>query len=142
MTDPINTAESNDLDEQHELDNPIKVRFTGRLRGRINERTWDYAGKKIDDEWVADPNGDPWEVSQYRCFHRQKTNIVVKTVEEAYSFYDSMGHYARGDVTWMNGPMAKAAQRVMGEVREGMQERGYEFVYSENRMFRGFKESD
>ena len=142
----INTADTNELDEQHKLEDPIKVRFTGRLRDRINERTWDYAGKKVDGEWVADPDGDPYEVSQYRCFHRQKTNVVIKTVEEAYSFYNSMGHYASGagreGITWMNGPMAKAAKRVRREVMDGMKERGYEPAYNDHRVFRGFTKND
>ena len=128
-----------DRDAQTELDDPIKVRWTGRLRGRIQERQWDYAATKIDGEWVADPELDEQDDMLKRCnglafraLSRQKTNVVCETVEEAQALYRVLDYYKDGagrhGITWMNGPMQKSVRRVRREIREGLEEQGYETV--------------
>lgn len=130
------------------LDEPIKIRFEGRLRGRINERAWDSVqtwegeGSPTDDdpdgEWVIDPEAEEYLKNVYRPVFRQKTQVVFETVEEATSFHNSMTHYAMGGVTWMNGMMRKSIRRVLSQLRSEMEERGYPPQYSRDDFGRHF----
>lgn len=138
-----------DVEDQEELPQPIKVNWTGRLRGRIQERHWDYAATKDGDEWVVSDDADPKAAAVYRALTRQKTNVVIKTVEEAYAFYSTMGHYRAGGghegITWMNGMMVKVAKRVSDEVLEEMRAMGYEPQFerlSYGRTLRGFGQTE
>lgn len=127
-------------EEQTELVEPIVIRWTGKLRGRVQERQWDYAASKVDGEWQVDPDlyaEDADNLKQcnglcYRALTRQKTNVVLETVEEAQSLYRVLDYYRDGagkrGITWMNGPMQKSARRVSREVREGLEQRGYEIA--------------
>jgi hypothetical protein len=126
-------------DAQTELDEPITIRWTGRLRGRIQERQWDYVASKNDDgEWVVAEEhygDDADDLKQcnalaYRALTRQKTNVVIETVDEAKAVYRVLDYYKDGagrhGITWMNGPMEKAARRVRREIRVGLDERGHQ----------------
>jgi len=134
--------------EQTELDEPIKIRFEGRLRDRINERGWDSVqtwegdGSPTDDdadgEWVVDEDAEEYLKSVYRPVFRQKTNVVFETVEEATSFHSSMTHYSMGGVTWMNGMMRKSIRRVLTELREQMRERGHPPAYENGKFGQHF----
>ena len=125
-------------EDQTELDEPIKIRFEGRLRSRINERGWDSVQTKVDGEWVVAEDAEEYLKSVYRPVFRQKTNIVFETVEEATSFHSSMEHYAMDGVTWMNGMMRKSIRRVRSELREEMEERGYPPEYCQTKWGREF----
>lgn len=110
-----------DRGEWQDLPEPIKIRWTGKLRSRVQERQWDYAATKEDGEWVADDDADPKPAGSYLALTRQKTNIVLERVEEAQALYWTIGYYAdngasRHGITWMNGPMVDAAWRVRDEI--------------------------
>jgi len=98
-------------DEQTPLDEPIKIRFTGRLRGRITERHGAYTS----DE--ANRSHTPRAVSVYRALTRQKTNVVLETVEESEAFVAEMHHYCDPSISWMNGAMVRCARRVRSEAK-------------------------
>jgi len=120
-------------EDQEELDEPIKVRWTGKLRGRVQNRQWDYihnSGKDEDGEWIISEDAEPWNIACWRTLKRQKTNVVIETVEEANAMLRIMGYYEDGagpnGITWMDGPMVEVAKRVVREIREGLKEQGYE----------------
>ena len=127
-------------EEQTELDEPITVRWhqETKLRSRVQERQWDYAASKVDGEWVVDPDlygDDADDLKQcnalaYRALTRQKTNVVMETVDEAQAVYRVLDYYTDGagkhGITWMNGPMAKAARRVSAAIRNELEQRGFE----------------
>lgn len=129
-------------EEQTELDEPIKIRFGGRLRDIINERTWDSVCTKQDDEWVIDTDAEEYMKNQARPVRRQKTNVVFETVEEASAFHHSMGHYATDGVTWMNGMMRKSIRRVRRELRQEMEEQGYPPVHAQTKWGSEFRYFD
>lgn len=105
---------------------PIKIRWRGSLRDRVGERQWDMGATRNEDgEWVPDPDArDEWAPAAYAALSRQKTNVVIKTVEEAEAVYATLGYYASGDgpggITWMNAAMAKSARRVRREIEDGL----------------------
>lgn len=125
-------------DSQTELDDRIKVRWTGKLRGRVQERQWDYTATKVDGEWVVDPDlydEDADDLKQcnalaYRALTRQKTNVVCETVDEVQAVYRVLDYYndgaGRRGITWMNGPMEQTAKRVQRELSEQLSEQGYD----------------
>lgn len=131
-----------DREAQTELAEPIAVRWhqDTTMRSRVQERQWEYAASKVDGEWVVDPDlraddADALEKCNglaYRAFGRQKTNVVMETVEEAQSVYAVLGRYANGagrhGITWMNHAMQRSVRRVRREIREALAERGYETV--------------
>lgn len=104
---------------QTPLTTPIKIRWTGYLRGRIAERHGQYV--QGDDN----PSNTERARSFMRTLRRQKTNIVIETVEEAEYFIKEMERYAIVDIHWMNGPMRNAAQRVLNEARTEFRRRGH-----------------
>jgi len=106
-----------DQSEQTQLAEPIKVRFTGKLRTRIQERHGEYTRNEDN------PSYDGMTISVHRTLSRQKTNVVCETIEEAEAFIHTMEHYAMPGVHWMNGPMVKTARRVKREVREALDKR-------------------
>lgn len=126
--------------EQTELDSPIKVRWTGKLRSRVQERQWDRTARKVDGEWIVDPDlmgEDADSLAKcsgltFRALSRQKTNVVVETVEEARAVYRVMDRYKNGagrrGITWMNGSMENTARRVRSNIRTELEERGYEIA--------------
>lgn len=93
-------------EEETELDSPIKVRFTGKLRRKLNERSVEYDGEEWDD---ID-----------RALSRQNTNVVVETVEEAENLISKLSGYESGR-TWMTGSMNKCATRVRQEIESGLE---------------------
>lgn len=103
-----------ELESETELDEPIKVRWTGYGRNRISEYNGDFSTEKSDQFC--------------RTVNRQKTNVVIKTVEEAEAVASELNSFIgeTGQRVWMNGPMDKAFSRVQREIIEGMEERGYE----------------
>lgn len=135
VTDQTMNIESRpwDREEQTELPEPIKVRFTGKLRTRINERQSDYVGKYDRDtgEYDEDPDTEVYEVSQFRPFMRQKTNVVIETEEEAYAVLGLMSYYSAPGITWMNGPMRESAKRVCREIRTTLDEMGVDVEHSQ-----------
>ena len=102
------------------LNNPIKVRWTGVARDRLGGWALDFANADEDNGMEHYVNADS----------RQKTNVVIETVEEAEAVAGFMnkvigegGNYGR---TWVNGSVDKAGQRVRREIVDAMAERGFE----------------
>lgn len=95
----------NEGTESSKLDEPIKVRFTGKFRTKLNERSMEYDGKA-------------WELIN-RTLNRQKTNVVIKTEEEAESLISKLSGYENGR-TWMTGGMNKCATRVKTQIQTGL----------------------
>jgi hypothetical protein len=105
--------------EQTMLDEPFKVSLSpGKLRDRVAERQGQYTMSLSNSSYEAGA------LSCYRVFAREKTNLVFLTVEEVEAFLSTWSWYTQGTgsrrdgVTWMNGPMLRAALRVKREVRE------------------------
>lgn len=129
-----------DREAQTELTDPIRVSWNQKtkMRSRVQERQWDYAASKVDGEWVVDPDlrADDADALKkcnglaYRVFGREKTNVVMETVEEAQAVYRVLDYYADGagphGITWMNGPMEQSVRRVRRAIREALSERGYD----------------
>lgn len=116
MAEEHNDRRTEDFD-QTPLDEPITVRWTGKLRGRVNERLGAY---------TSDPSNKSYDehtVLVWRTLSRQETNVVIETVEEAEHFLTEMEWYATAGITWMNGPMRRCAERVRREVRNGLEEK-------------------
>lgn len=110
--------------EQTELDNPIKIRWTGRARLRIKDVALDIGYNGWDDTVT-----DAHHARIYDALDRQKTNVVIETVEEAQALAGEMNGYrnesGRGGRVWVNGAIANACQRVQDEIVRGMEERGF-----------------
>lgn len=107
---------NNDTDNETALENPIKVRFTGLARQKLGGWALDFEGMH----------------AYTRANERQKTQLVIKTVEEAEEVagfmnkvIDEGGEHGR---TWVNGSVDKAGQRVQREVVNAMAERGFEVI--------------
>jgi len=94
----------------------IKVRFTGKLRSRLNERYDAYAAEE-----KAEDNDHKQAQRARDALNRQKTNIVCHSEAEAEAVIAALemftGRSGR-QVTWTNGSMRSAAERVTGELRE------------------------
>lgn len=99
-----------------ELDDPIKIRWSGKARRKIEGRAAD--GAVPDSETVS------------AVLDRQKTNVVLRSVGEAETIAELMSRYTNeggnGGRGWVNGAIASACERVEGEIIDGMAERGYE----------------
>jgi hypothetical protein len=124
-----------DPDPEDESIDPIKVKWTGYARGRISEYNGQY---QEEEQGVLSP------IRFLKCVNRQKTNVVIETVEEASAVYYELASYDSGQRTWMNGMMDKAIRRVRSEIRDEMEERGYEAVYDQDAgrlpLFKGFED--
>ena len=99
------------------LENPIKIRWTGYARGRISEYNSDFSTERSE--------------KFSKTVRRQKTNIVIKTVDEATAVYNELNEYDSGQRVWMNRSMDKALNRVIKEIKVGMNKRGYEYKNNE-----------
>lgn len=104
-----------ETDNETKLEIPIKFGWTGKARMKIYGHNLDFDSEKSD--CVA------------RTLDRQKTNVVIKTVEEAHALANEMDRYrddggSYGRV-WVNGAIAKACDRVRSEVISGMKGLGY-----------------
>lgn len=117
-----------ELEEQDELPSEIKFSWQGKLRSRVTQRQREYSctqGRDDDGNFIIDEDAEPYAVAAFRTLRRQKTNVVIKTVEEAYALHRSMAHYAddtAGGVTWMNGPMTESAKRVQEKILNALSE--------------------
>lgn len=72
----------------------------------------------------VDFDAEPYTLAA-RTLERQKTNVVVNTVEEAEALVGALDRYVGGGTTgqtWMNKAMDKAFQRVQAEVRDALSE--------------------
>lgn len=99
-------------EEETELDTPIKVRWTGYARSRISEYNTDFDSI----------SSDRFE----QAVNRQKTNVVIETVEEASAVASEMDNYSSYQRSWMDSSMDQAVNRVQSEIVEEMEERGYD----------------
>lgn len=121
------------------LDEPIKVRWTGYARGRISEYNADYSEENFDEDGLLSPD------RFLRTVNRQKTNVVIKTLEEAEALRTELTSYDSSQRIWMNSSMDRALSRVCEEITEQMAGRGYEPVWEESegqfktyKRFRGY----
>lgn len=108
------------VEHQTVLDEPLKIALTGKLRDRVGERQGQYVPSVDSNDY------DAYSASCYRVFFREKTNLVMETEEEVYWLLRVIDWYATPGITWMNGPMLKAAQRVDREVRDYAEQRDIE----------------
>lgn len=99
------------------LETPLKIRWTGYARNRISEYNSDFSTERSD--------------KFLNTVNRQKTNIVIKTVDEATSVYNELNEYHSSQRVWMNRSMDKALNRVRDEIKSGMNKRGYEYKENE-----------
>lgn len=99
-----------------ELETPIKISWTGVARRKIKGLNLDFDSDQSDRVVAA--------------LDRQKTNVVIRTVDEATAVASEMRSYVdcggRDGRVWMNGPASKACERVMNDVVDAMRERGFE----------------
>lgn len=98
-----------------ELETPIKFSWTGKAREKIKYRNLDFDSEKSD--------------RIFRALDRQKTNVVIHTVQEAENLANEMDRYrdAAGGSgrVWVNGAIASACERVRSEVISAMEGLGY-----------------
>ncbi len=73
------------------FETPIKIRWTGYARGRISEYNGDFSTERSD--------------LFTNTVNRQKTNIVIKNVNEATAVYNELDEYHSGQRVWMNRSM-------------------------------------
>lgn len=95
------------------LETPLKIRWTGYARGRISEYNSDFSTDRSD--------------KFSNTVQRQKTNVVIKTVDEATAVYNELNAYDSTQRVWMNRSMDNALHRVRDEIKRGMNKRGYEY---------------
>jgi hypothetical protein len=118
-------------DNSRHFDEPIKVRWTGRARGRISEYNRSYSEENADNS-VLSPERFCLAVN------RQKTNIVIATVDEANAVHRELKSYHSDQRTWMNSSMDRAISRIKSEISEEMKKRGYEPVHHPTSGFREY----
>lgn len=123
-----------DRDAQQDLAETITVRWTGKLRDRVQQRMAGYVLKGVDSREV-DPSlfeddadrVDKCQLLAHRALGRQKTNVVCETVEEVRALYQVLDYYSYATgpmaVSWVNGPMAKAAWRVRQDLDSALEQR-------------------
>lgn len=110
--------EIHEKDDSEQLDEPIKIWWTGYARGRITEYNGEY-----EEEWSDSPLNPELFV---KACTRLKTQVVVCTVAEADALRYELTSYDSGQRTWMNSSMDRALNRVARELTEEMEDRGYE----------------
>lgn len=102
-----------------ELEQPIKITWTGYARSRISEYVADYD--------PANHEGSVMCPERFgKAVNRQKTNLVVRTVEEAEAVRAELQGYDCDQRTWMNGSQDSSLRLVEGKLDAAMEERGYE----------------
>nr|WP_144064057.1 hypothetical protein [Haloferax volcanii] len=107
----VDDCGATDAQDETELETPIKVSWTGKARSKA----WGH---------FVDFDAEPYTLAA-RTLERQKTNVVVNTVEEAEALVGALDRYVGGGTTgqtWMNKAMDKAFQRVQAEVRDALSE--------------------
>jgi len=95
------------------FENPIKIRWTGYARDRISEYNSDFSTERSN--------------LFLNTVCRQKTNIVIKNVDEATAVYNELGEYHSTQRSWMNRLMDMALHRVRNEIKKSMNIKGYEY---------------
>jgi len=95
------------------FDIPIKIRWTGYARNRISEYNMDFSTERSD--------------LFINTVSRQKTNIVIKNVDEANAVYNELQEYHSSQRVWMNRSMDKVLKRVRYEIDTDMRKKGYEY---------------
>lgn len=97
------------------LDVPVKVRWTGYARARISEYNRDFASVKSERFMKA--------------ICRQKTQVVMETLEEADAVASELSNYSSGmQREWMNRSMDRALSRVQSEIIDSMADQGFTVV--------------
>lgn len=92
---------------------PIKVRWTGKARWRIQERIY------------PEDNTD-WGCCK-EAFNRQETNIVLESEKEVEDFLSQTESYTDSDdCVWLTEPQSKAIRRVRSEVQAQLEDGGSE----------------
>lgn len=109
--EPATCPECGAVCQETPLDTPIKVRWTGYARGRIGEYNVDFTNHTA--------------ARFTRTTTRQKTNVVMKTLEEAVAVHKELCSYDSDQRIWMNASQDRALSRVQREIRQGLEENGY-----------------
>ena len=98
---------------------PIKIRWTGYARGRISEYNGDFSTERSD--------------LFCNTVSRQKTNIVIKNVDEATVVYNELDEYHSFQRVWMNRSMDSALFRIRADIKQAMDKKGYKYEDGEFR---------
>lgn len=123
-------AQQTKANDSTELKSTVKVRWTGYARDRLAEYAVDLAQDDDDTRWTH----------IQAALGRQKTNVVLETVEEAEALASELGDLQMGR-PWTNSSIERAARRVQGEITEDLAEQGYTAEYSSG-FFRGYEQED
>jgi len=98
------------------MEAPIKIRMTGDSRSKLQSRGIVPAWEDGDDDAEA----------AFNALNRQKTNIVMKTEQEARGVLrgvEKMTMRHPRSCTWMTGPHMRAFERVERELISELKER-------------------
>ena len=101
-------------DEQAELDEPIKIRWTGDARSKLLTRSM---VPTLED-------GHEWPEYAIETMQRQKTNIVINTRAELMAFehaLDNMLMRVQRETVWMTAAHERAFERVHSDLIEAME---------------------
>ena len=99
------------------FESEIKIRWVGYARGRISEYNSGFSTERSD--------------LFCNTVNRQKTNIVIKNVDEATAVYNELGEYHSTQRVWMNSLMDDALRRVRKEIKNAMSKKGYKYEDSD-----------
>ena len=100
------------------LESPIKVRWTGYARDRIQCYNGDFSTERSDLVQAT--------------LERQKTNVVIETVEEGEAVVRELDEYhSTLQRDWMNEAMDNALNRVQSEIVAELEQRGW-FIENES----------
>lgn len=113
----------------------IKVNWTGYARNRISEYNSGYTEDGLYDGTIS-------PTRFLAATGRQKTNVVIESVEEADAVYHELTSYDSDQRVWMNGSMDRSIERVQRLIREAMEAQGYEIDWRQTKfgsVFEGFQ---
>ena len=101
-----------DYTQHDELDEPIKIRWSGYTRARISE--YNASFERVRSDRFLD------------AMHRQKTNVVIKTVQEAQAVYHELENYHPAQRIWLTASMYRSIERVRNEIKTQLEAQGHE----------------
>lgn len=112
--------------DQTELDDEMKLSWYGDTKSRkhfVNETI----KPRVEQRDSKYPAYGMMGVS-IRAFDRQKSNVVFKTVEEAFEVYRLLyAYFDHEDYEWADRRTSDAFMRRRREIRTGLEARGYTF---------------
>lgn len=116
-------------DDETPLEEPIKIRWTGDARTKFVTRELEPRAGTDGMRESARRAG--------RTIQREKTNVVIETVEEAEAFRECIEsfhkHVTPADDGWRTAAHIRAVRRVLGETREQIDARTVEMYDDELR---------